>query len=467
MTSPGPASLTQTDSFRLRVQRAEATRTTLMLGVLAALTAITVLRRLSGGAVMRVDSLYWTTVGILGVATVVELFALRAVRRANRDGRLLNDHVWVTIAAIEVLAPLGALAMLGVHGPQGAVEALSAPAVLLLPLVIMLSVLHLRPRATLLSGMAAAAGHLGLVVRAIAVERPPADSYPQLLTYPAVIALCGAAGALACRHLKRYVHEAADEAAAREQADQQLRQVHQELSLARDIQQGLIPSTPPSVPGFDIAGLNRPADLTGGDYYDWQPLPDGRLALVMADVTGHGIAPAMVMAVCRAYARASTPLVPDSAELLRRLNTLVHDDVQGRRFITLAIALLEPSTARVELSSAGHGPTLLYRATDGSVERFGGDGIPLGLLRDESYEAGRSLDLRPGDVLLMLTDGFFEWSRPSDDEQFGIERLEGSLRRHAGGPARQIVDAIDAAVRAFAAGSRQPDDMTAIVVKRL
>lgn len=467
MSVPAHPSLTQTDSFRLRVQRAEATRALIMAGVMAALIVLVVVRRLEGGAAMQVGLVFWSSLGVLVIAAAAELLALRAFRRANRAGRLLPDRIWLGLTVLELSAPLGVMALLAWRGPQGPLGALSAPAVLVLPLVLLLSVLHLRPGATLLTGLAAALGHLALVIYAINVARPPAAAVPQLMSYPAILALCGVAAALAARHLKGYVHEAADEASARMQSEQALNQVRRELTLARDIQQGLIPAAPPDLPGYDIAGLNRPADLTGGDYFDWQPLPDGRLAVVMADVTGHGIGPAMVMAVCRAYARASTPLVPDSAELLRRLNTLVHDDVKGRRFITLAVALLDPASARVELSSAGHGPTLLYRSADGSVSRFGGDGIPLGLFREESYESAKRLDLARGDLLLMMTDGFFEWGRASDGEQFGIERVEDVLRRNAAGSAAQIVGAIDAAVRAFAHDSPQPDDMTAVVLKRL
>lgn len=91
--------------------------------------------------------------------------------------------------------------------------------------------------------------------------------------------------------------------------------------------------------------MNRPADLTGGDYYDWQAMPDGKLAVALADVTGHGIGPALVMAVCRASARAAAPILPDPPALLQRLNDLLNDDLPDDRFITLVLALLDESGA--------------------------------------------------------------------------------------------------------------------------
>jgi serine phosphatase RsbU (regulator of sigma subunit) len=214
--------------------------------------------------------------------------------------------------------------------------------------------------------------------------------------------------------------------------------------------------------------MNRPADLTGGDYYDWQALPDGRLAVVLADVSGHGIGPALVMAVCRAYARSTAPTAPDPAALLTRLNALLHDDVPSDRFVTFVVAVLDAS-GTVQMASAGHGPTLLFRAATAEVIQFNGDGIPLGVTPDEAYGPPNVLTMNAGDVMVMLTDGFFEWARPGDREPFGIPRLKETLRAaaaRADADATTILATLDESVRAFGGGA-QPDDMTAIVVKRI
>ena len=231
---------------------------------------------------------------------------------------------------------------------------------------------------------------------------------------------------------------------------------------------GLLPTRSPELAkaGFDITGMNRPADLTGGDYFDWQPLPDGKLAVVLADVSGHGIGPALVMAVCRAYARASAPMSPDPAALLTRLNELLSGDLPDDRFITFVLGLLDKEGG-VQLISAGHGPTLLYRAASGEVLEFGGDGMPLGVSPVEQYGPTTSLKLVEGDVLVMLTDGFFEWARPGDGEAFGIKRLHEALRASASGDAAGILRSIDETVCSFCKGTPQSDDMTAIVIKRV
>jgi serine phosphatase RsbU (regulator of sigma subunit) len=261
--------------------------------------------------------------------------------------------------------------------------------------------------------------------------------------------------------------QAVEETIAAEKTRHDLAAIEHDLSIARDIQMSLMPSAPPVIANFDIAGMARPAQQAGGDYYDWQQMPDGRLVVALADVTGHGIGPAIVMAVCRAYARATAPSMSDPEAMLRRINHLIFEDLRGSgRFITMAIAILSPD-GTVELISAGHGPTLFYNAAKNDISSFGGDGIPLGLDSAERYSPYNRLKMNAGDVLLLLTDGFIEWQRNTDAEQFGTNRLCQTLRGCASMPAKSILSTIDAAVNRFAAGSPQLDDTTAVVIRRI
>jgi serine phosphatase RsbU (regulator of sigma subunit) len=264
---------------------------------------------------------------------------------------------------------------------------------------------------------------------------------------------------------RRYVIEAVEEATEAERAALAVAAFDRDLRVAHDIQMGLLPSERPAIAGYDVAGMARPAAQAGGDYYDWQPLPDGRLVVAIADVTGHGIGPALVMAVCRAYSRASAPTTDGPQALMERLNDLIYEDVKGARFITMVLAVISAS-GDVEMVSAGHGPTLLYRAASNDVERFDGDGLPLGVVANESYGPRRDVRLERGDVLLMLTDGFFEYFRAGDDQQYGTERLASALRANAAGSPAQIIAAIDKSVTDFANGAPQNDDMTAVAIKR-
>jgi serine phosphatase RsbU (regulator of sigma subunit) len=347
------------------------------------------------------------------------------------------------------------------------VTALSAPALLVLPLVVLLSVLRLRPTFTLWTGLSGAAAHAVLAGRTYAITDADPSTIPVLFSYAVLLAMSGVAGAMVARRVRGYVEAAVREADAHGVARAEIVRVDRDLSMARDIQRGLLPQTSPDVTGFDIAGMSRAADHTGGDYYDWQKLPDGRLAVVLADVSGHGIAPALVMAVCRAYARASLPLMNDPGLLLERVNALVHGDVQGGRFVTLALAVVDGPGSRLDLISAGHGPGFLLRAATGEVQQFGGDGVPLGIIPDETYGPAQTIDMAQGDVLLMATDGFFEWQRARDNQQFGIARLTELLKSAGQEDAQSILRRIDEAVRAFAEGAAQNDDVTAVVIKRM
>ena len=459
------ASVTSSDSFAARAQRSESRRVFLWLVVLAGMALQSCVRRWSGGVVMAGDEVFVPYVAVASVAMACQVALWIALRRANRDGRLLPEWLWKASAIFDLTVAAALLSLLSWRSPRGAIVALSGPSLLLLPLVVLTSVLRLRPAFTLYSGIAAALFHWALAVRAIALVKPPLGEYPVYFAYGFLLLLTGVAAALVAREVRAHVREAASEAAAHERAELAMTLVQRDLTVARDIQAGLLPSRSPDFDGYEIAGMNRPADLTGGDYYDWQELPDGRLAVVMADVTGHGIGPALVMAVCRAYSRASAPMIPEPQALMERLNDLLHRDLPDDRFITLVIALLG-ADGGVQLLSAGHGPTLFYRNADGEVRQFGGDGLPLGVLEGEKYGPTVSFHMDVGDSLVLLTDGFFEWQRPGDGESFGIPRLCEALRQCVRQDATSMITSMDKAVRAFVGTSAQPDDMTAVVIKR-
>lgn len=459
------ASITSSESFGARAQRSEERRVILWVGVLIVMIAISCARRWMGGVVMSENRVFFPTLAVLLAAVVLQIPLLIVLRRANRAARLLPGWLWRASSIADLCVPVAMLTISAFESPRGAVPALSAPPLLLLPLVVMMSILRLRPIFTLRAGLAGAVFHWCLAARALAINDGSSNQAPVFIAYGSILVLIAVTGMLVARDVKQHVVEAADEAAAREKADQHLAAVRHDLAVARDIQAGLLPQSVPDFEGFDIAGMNTPADLTGGDYYDWQKLSDGRLLAVMADVSGHGIGPALVMAVCRAYARASADIIPDPTKLMARLNELLHPDLPADRFITFAIAMLN-SNGGIELLSAGHGPTLLYRAATGEIQQFGGDGIPLGIMPEESYGPTATFTLERGDVMVMLTDGFFEWARPSDDQAFGIERLCETLRNTAARDAQSILRTMDGAVRNFCAGSPQHDDMTAIVIRR-
>ena len=252
----------------------------------------------------------------------------------------------------------------------------------------------------------------------------------------------------------------------RKRAERELRENQEQFAVAREIQQRLFPKSAPACPGFDIAGASFPAEATGGDYFDFLPMLHDRVGLVVSDVAGHGVGPALLMAETRAYLRVLAGRREDVGEILTRANGILAEDMGGERYITLFIGRLEPATRELVYASAGHPPGFLLSA-DGSVRaQLKRTGIPLGMRASTVYATAPPVVLAPGELLVLLTDGIEEASAPAG-ELFGTDRALDVVRRHRDKPARAIVEALYDATRDFAKGAAQLDDITAIVVKSL
>lgn len=245
-----------------------------------------------------------------------------------------------------------------------------------------------------------------------------------------------------------------------------LEKLERDLDIAREIQFSLLPKELPDAPGFEIAGWNRPADKTGGDYFDWLTLADGRTLFTLADVTGHGIGPALIVPVYRAYMRASA--AEDDAVLstiLGRVNDLLCVDVPDGRFITAVMGLISPEKHQIEMLSAGQAPLLFYEAGTDKLRNWDADDVPLGIADGVEFEKGRIINFAPGDILVLTSDGFFEAAN-SADEQFGIEAVENFIRENHEMPPEDFIQKLYSEVKAHAAGEAQADDLTAVVIKR-
>jgi sigma-B regulation protein RsbU (phosphoserine phosphatase) len=240
--------------------------------------------------------------------------------------------------------------------------------------------------------------------------------------------------------------------------------LEQALNIARSIQLNFLPAAPPDTGWLDLWGRSDSCDETGGDYYDFIPLEDGSLGVVIADVTGHGVGPALLMATVRASLRALVSHEPSLEKLIFRLNNLVREDVDGGRFITLFLARFDAGERRFSHVGAGHTPPILFRVKDGSTHQIASRGPPLGVLKDTEFRAGTTLPLEKGDVLLFTTDGIME-AADAGDEQFGMERLRSVLSEHAGEEARVIVEAVCLAVETFTGHRPLRDDTTLVAVK--
>jgi len=239
----------------------------------------------------------------------------------------------------------------------------------------------------------------------------------------------------------------------------------EQFAAAREIQQRLFPHAPPHIPGLEFAGASNPAESAGGDYFDYLPLPGGAIGLVVADVSGHGVASAMLMAEARAYLRLLSRDVGDPGLLLTAANRALSEDLGKDRYITMVLVRVDPVARRIQYASAGHPEAILF-APDGrpraSLRRTG---PPLGRRPDAVYVSSAEQWLEPGDSLLLVTDGIDEALDPTGNECFGMERAGEVVRACAHRPAADLVRELLAAVRAHSAPKAPDDDLTTLVMR--
>ena len=238
-----------------------------------------------------------------------------------------------------------------------------------------------------------------------------------------------------------------------------------DLEIAKEIQQNLLPHADPSIEGYEVVSYFQPCDETGGDCYDFMPLPENRWMFMLGDATGHGVGPALVSAETRALLRSAASLSNEMSEIVQLVNKLLAQDLPGNRFSTAFIGLLDAAEHSLVYASAGQGPILFYDTQTKKVEPLEVTGIPLGIMAEFEYDVAEGRPLQSGDIILLLTDGFYEWTNPEGD-QFGAERATQILLKHAGQPAKKILEIIQSEVRKFVKDSRQADDLTAIIIKR-
>ncbi len=252
----------------------------------------------------------------------------------------------------------------------------------------------------------------------------------------------------------------------RKRAERALRDNEEQFRVAREIQQRLFPKHAPALKGFDIGGASYPTEATGGDYFDYLPMLHGRLGIVVGDVTGHGVGPAMLMAETRAYLHLLSTRRDDVGEILTLANVVLAEDVGHERYVTLFLARLDPETRSLTFANAGHPPAYLLDA-DGHVKRkMPRSGMPLGLHPRTTYRTSEEIHLAAGDILLLSTDGIEE-SMTAENQMFGIERTLDLVRTNRDQPAQAIVKLLYNAVRNFSKDRPQDDDVTAIVIKVL
>jgi PAS domain S-box-containing protein len=238
-----------------------------------------------------------------------------------------------------------------------------------------------------------------------------------------------------------------------------------ELEVASIVQRRLFPEGPPNIPGYDMAGVVFPAEATSGDYYDFVPMADGALAIVVADVTGHGLGPALVMAETRAYLRSLAQRTSDLVEVTSTINNFLVADLDDRFFVTMLLTRLDPDSGRLSYVNAGHPCGYVLDGEGAVTAKMDSTCMPVGLFQEQWRCVEHEVKIRQGEIAVFVTDGVIESGTPYGAE-FGFERLLEVVKEYRHRPAQEIIDRVYAAIQDFTQRETQLDDVTIVICKR-
>lgn len=247
------------------------------------------------------------------------------------------------------------------------------------------------------------------------------------------------------------------------QEEQELFKIQQEMNVAKEIQLNLLPSENPSVPGYEIYGKSIPAKEVGGDYYDFIPMKNEKLAFCLGDVSGKGVSAAMLMANLQATFRSQTQLSESTCLCLNRSNRLLYHSTDAAKYATFFCGILDSTKHEIIFSNAGHNNPILF-TSEGQIERLQTVGIVLGFLDDFEF-AEAKIKMNQGDVLVVISDGISE-AMNENEEEYGEEKLEKLITENKNLSADKIAELIIESVNNYSGTLPQSDDITLIVIKR-
>ena len=246
------------------------------------------------------------------------------------------------------------------------------------------------------------------------------------------------------------------------------KEIEGELKNAREVQRVLLPQEDPMVAGFRLNGTNLPAKIISGDYYDYIDLPDGKLGVVVADVSGKGVPAGLLMAMCRSLLRAFSLSHTSPSAVLSAVNRYLFPDIREDMFISMIYGILDPADGSFLFCRAGHEPALIFRKASGKVEISKPKGLALGIDSGNVFErvtTDECITLEPGDCVLLFTDGVKE-ALDASEEEFGLERLSETFRGAAQLGAEAVVKQVQDVVKSFTGAGPQMDDVTIVAIEK-
>lgn len=242
--------------------------------------------------------------------------------------------------------------------------------------------------------------------------------------------------------------------------------LHEEIRVAREIQMSGLPADMPSLEGYDGAGLFRPTDQTGGDLYDFVPVGAHGMFLLLGDATGHGIGPALSATQVRAMVRVALRLGANLDAIHAQVNNQLLHDLPDDRFVTAFLGLLDSRSHEIRFHAAGQAPLLHLHAATGDVTWHGATTIPLGALELAEPDVAHTIQMAPGDIFGLISDGIYEY-HDTAGQMLGEARVAELIKEHQHLPMREVADRLLAAAQEFGGGARQEDDITIVMLRRL
>ena len=239
-----------------------------------------------------------------------------------------------------------------------------------------------------------------------------------------------------------------------------------EITVARDVQMGTLPKRMPSLAGYDVAGTFTPTDQTGGDLYDFIPVSDEQLFVLMGDATGHGIGPALSATQVRAMLRVALRLGANLDDAFRHINDQLVEDLPDDRFVTAFFGLLDATDHSVRFHSGGQGPILHFHAASGDYDWYEPSTFPLGYMDQSSLQDPIGIELAPGDILGLISDGIYEYENEAGT-QFGQAGLTRVIDAYRGNSMDELVQLIMQATYGHGGSVPQADDITVVLIRRL
>jgi sigma-B regulation protein RsbU (phosphoserine phosphatase) len=246
-------------------------------------------------------------------------------------------------------------------------------------------------------------------------------------------------------------------------SDEELRQLENELEMSQIVQRGLLPWEIPFVEGMNIAALSRPAQIVGGDYFDFLNFKDGTHGFVMADVSGHGVSAGMFMSSLQTAFHTLVPEADSPLSVLERINRLYMHNIHVTTFVTIFLAKYDPQTRIMSYTNAGHNSAYLYHGMTGEEDWLRPTGPAIGLVERFSINC-ENIQLQPGDILLLYTDGITE-AADFQGSLWGKDRLADIIRQNADASSEQLIQMVMSALKEYTNGSPLADDVTLIISK--